>query len=107
METDHRERTAETIKKAKKDFALDFPLLVDETAQDEKILNAITAREKDQLESIFHPYRSHRSHLTTRLGLLFYNDKIVVPEAMLTTIIAMLHQGHLSTTKMDESAEAC
>ena len=62
--------------------------------------------EKDQLENIFYPYRPHRSHLTTRFGLLFYNDKIVVPQAMRTTIIAMLHQGHPSTTKMDQSAEA-
>ena len=53
METDHRERTAETIKKAEKDFALDLPLLVDETARDEKILIAITVIKKDQLESIF------------------------------------------------------
>ena len=102
METDHRERTDETIKKAEKDFPLDLPLLADETVRDEKILNAITAIEKDHLESIFYPYRPHRSHLTTRFGLLFYNDKIVVPEAMRTTIIAMLHQGHPSTTKMDQ-----
>ena len=67
METDHRERTAETKTKAEKDFALDLPLLVDETARDEKIVNAITAIEKDQLESIFYPYRPHRSHLTTRI----------------------------------------
>ena len=95
METDRRERTAETIKKAEKDFALDLLILVDETAI-----------EKNQLESIFYPYRPYRSHLTTRFGLLFYNAKIVVPEAMRTTVIAMLHQGHPSTTKMDRSAEA-
>ena len=55
METDRRERTAERMKKAEKDFTFDLPLLVDETARDEKILNAITAIEKDQLESIFYP----------------------------------------------------
>ena len=52
METDRQERTAETLKKAEKDFALDLPLIVDETARDKMILNAITAIEKDQLESI-------------------------------------------------------
>ena len=106
METEHKERTSETIKKAEKDFALDLPTLVEETARDEKILNAIAAIEKDQLENIFYPYHPHRDHLTTRFGLLFYNDKIVVPEAMRTTIIAMLHHGHPSTAKMDQSAEA-
>ena len=94
METDHKERTTEIIKKAEKEFALDLPLLVDETARDVKILITITGIETDQLESIFYPYRTHRSHLTTRFGLLFYNDKIGIPEPMRTTIIAMLHQGH-------------
>ena len=81
-------------------------MLVDETARDMKILNAIAAIEKEHLEDIFYPYRPHRSHLTTKFRLLFYNDKIVIPETMRTTIIVMLHQEHPSTTKMDKSAEA-
>ena len=81
-------------------------MLVDETARDVKILSAIAAIEKDQPEDIFYPYRPHRSHLTTRFGLMFYHDKSVIPEAMRTTIIAMLHQGHPSAAKMDQSAAA-
>ena len=48
-------------------------MLVDETARVMKIPNAIAAVEKGQFEGIFYPYRPHRSHLTTRFGLLFYN----------------------------------
>ena len=81
-------------------------MLVDETARDVMILSAIAAIEKDQPEDIFYPYRPHRSHLTTRFGLMFYHDKSVIPEAMRTTIIAMLHQGHPSAAKMDQSAAA-
>ena len=81
-------------------------MLVEETARETKILNAVTAVEKNQIEEIFYPYRPHRHHLTTRFGLLFYNDKIVIPEAMRSTIIAMLHQGHPSATKMDQSSAA-
>ena len=99
LDDEHNERTEETIKKAEKDFALDLPMLVEETAKHTKILNAITAVEKNQIEEIFYPYRPHRHHLTTRFGLLFYNDKIVIPEAMRSTIIAMLHQGHPSATR--------
>ena len=100
------ENTANVIKKAEKDFALDLPLLVDERARDIKILNVITAIEKQQLENTFYPYRPHRLHLSTRFGLLFYNDKIVIPENMRTTIIAMLHQGHTPAAKVDGLAEA-
>ena len=80
--------------------------MVDETARDIKILNAKAEIEKQQLDSIFYPYRPHRLHLSTRFGLLFYNDKIVSPENMRTTIIAMLHHGHISAAKMDHLAEA-
>ena len=94
MNEEQKESTTETIRKAEKDFALDLPLLVDETAGDVKILNAITTIESGNLENLFHPYRPHRELLTTRLGLLFYNDRIVIPETMRSTIIAKLHHGH-------------
>ena len=104
--TNQNESTEEAIKRAEKDFALDLPLLVDETARDVKILNAIAAIEKQQLDNIFYPYRPHRLHLSTRFGLLFYNDKIVIPENMRTKVIAMLHHGHASTAKMEQLSEA-
>ena len=70
------------------------------------MLNAIAAIESQQLDSIFYPYRPHRSHLSTSFGLLFYNDRIVIPENMRTTVIAMLHHGHTSAGKMEKLAEA-
>ena len=106
LNNEHNERTEETIKRAEKDFALDLLMLVEDTVRDVKILNAITAIERIQIEEVFYPYRPHRYRLTTRFGLLFYNDKIVIPEAMRTTIIAMLHQGHPSATKRDQSSTA-
>ena len=59
LDSKKTENTANVIKKAEKDFALDLPLLVDETARDITILNAITAIEKQQLGNIFYPYRPH------------------------------------------------
>ena len=100
------EKTAEAINKAEKDFSADLRLLVDETARDTKLLDVIIALETDQPDSIFYPNRSHRKHLFTRFGLLFYNDKIVIPKAMRSTLIVLLHQGHVSINKMDQSAEA-
>ena len=103
---DQNKKTAQAIQRAERDFALDLPLLVDETARDIKILNAIAAFEKQQLDSIFYPYRPHRLHLSTRFGLLFYNNKIVIPENMRTTIIAMLHHVNIAAAKMDQLVEA-
>ena len=106
LSTDQNENTEEAIKKAEKDFALDLRLLVDETSRDIKILNAIAAIEKQQLDSIFNPYRPHRLHLSTRFGLLVYNDKIIIPENIRTTVIAMLHHGHTSAVKLEQLSEA-
>ena len=106
LNPEQNEKTSEVIKKAQQDFALDLPLLVDETARDFKILNAIAAIKKNQLERIFYPFRPHGQHLSTRFGLLFYNGKMVIPENIRTTIIAMLHQGHTSAGKLDQLAEA-
>ena len=92
--------------KAEREFAMDLPMLVEETAQNTKILDAIIALETGNRDGIFYPYRPHREHLETRFGLLFYNDRIVIPEAMRPTIITMLHNGHVSINKMDKSAEA-
>ena len=103
---ERNEKTAETIRRAERDFSMDLPLLVEETAQDAKILDAIIALEAGKEDGIFYPYQPHREHLETRLGLLFYNDRIVMPEAMRSTIIALLHSGHVSINKMDKSAEA-
>ena len=85
---------------------MDLPLLVEETAQDTKILDAIVALKTGNSENIFYPYQPHREHLETRFAPLFYNDKNVIPEAMRSTIVAMLHQGHVSINTMDQSAEA-
>ena len=104
LDDNQNEHTEETIKRAEKDFALDLPMLVDETARDVKILSAIAALEKDRPEDIFSIYRPHRSHLTARFGLLLYNDNIIIPENMRTTVIALLQQGHPSATKMDQLA---
>ena len=99
------EKTSEAIKKAEKEFSMDLPLLVDETARDTKILDAIIALETGRSDNIFYPYDPHREYLTTRFGLLFYNDKIIISEELRSTLIAMLLQGHVTVNKMDQSAE--
>ena len=85
---------------------MDLPLLVAETAGNAKTLNAITAIENCQIDHISYPYRPHREHLTTQFGLLFCNDKIVIPGAMRSSLIAMLHRGRVAVSKMDQAPEA-
>ena len=82
LKDSQNDKTAEAIRMAEKDFSVDLPLLVDETAKDNKILDAIIALEIGQPDKIFYPYRPHREHLATCFGLLLYIDKIIILEAM-------------------------
>ena len=102
LDPEQNEKTAEVIKKAEKDFALELPLLVDETA----ILYRKSLSKNNNWRTFFYLYCPHRTHLSTTFGLLFYNDKIVIPENTRTKFTAMLHQGHISAAKMDQLAEA-
>ena len=102
---DRNKITAEMIKKADKDFCMNLPSLVEMTAQDTKMLDAIISLESGRPDDIFYSYRPNRDHLETRFGLLFHNDKIVIPEDLRSTIFAMLHQGNVSINKIDQSAE--
>ena len=55
MEMERNEKTTEAIQNAEKNFALDLPLLVEETARDDKILRAIATIEADQTHFMFYP----------------------------------------------------
>ena len=69
-------------------------------------MSTISAIENERPDLIYHPYRNHAEHLTTRFGLLFYNERIVIPENLRGMLLAMLHQGHPASTRMELSAEA-
>ena len=52
------EKTTESIETAEKEFAMDLPLLVDETAEDAKILKTITSIANYRTDDIFYPISS-------------------------------------------------
>ena len=56
LEKEQNEKTTEAIQRAEKNFALDFPLLVDETAVDLKSFHTISAFETDRIDNIFYRY---------------------------------------------------
>ena len=100
-----KETIEDTVKKAEKDFALDLNMLAYESSIDEQIKRTIIALEDDRPTTIRPPVHIHSPHLNTRFGLLFYNDKIVIPEHIRNSVLAILHQGHVSITKMEDDAE--
>ena len=49
-------------------------------------------------------YLAHKKKLSSRFGLVFIEDKIIVPENLRTTIISLLHKGHPAINKMSLAA---
>ena len=106
LQDEQNEKHQKAIMKAEKVFSYGLAATSGRKSKRHEILDEIIALETGQSDSFFYHYRPHRENLTTRFGSLFYNDQIVIPEAMRSTPIAMLHQEHVSTNKMDQSAEA-
>ena len=80
-------------------------MLVEETARDVKIINAISALEFSQIESISIA-STEATLLTDSVCYFTMNCIFIIPEAMRTTIVAMLHHGHAAADKMENAAGA-
>ena len=50
-------------------------------------------------------YKEHHKHLYTRFGIVFYDDKIVTPQALRRTVITLLHKGHPAINNMSAAAK--
>lgn len=49
-------------------------------------------------------YYKFRSEITVDEGLVFLNHRIIIPTTLRLNIMKMLHEGHLGTTKMKQTA---
>ena len=50
-------------------------------------------------------YKEYKNHLSTRFGVVFSDDKIIIPQALRRTIITLLHKGHPAINKMSAAAK--
>ena len=70
--------TAATVREAEKKFSTDLALLIKETTNDPKLLKTLVALERQQHDLIPEEYNGYKKRLSTRFGLVFYEDRIVV-----------------------------
>ena len=98
-------KTDKTVQEVEKTFATDLSLLIKETAKDETLRKTLVTLEMQKLDELPEDYRIFKNKLSTRFGLVFYEDNIIVPKGLRTTIITLLHKGHPASTKMQLSAK--
>ena len=90
----------QTVRDVEKNFSTDLHLLTKETCNDPTLLKTLVCLERQQPEEIPEDYKIFKNKLSTRFGLVFFEDNIVVPKGLRTTIITLLHKGHPAINKM-------
>ena len=75
-----------------------------ETTNDPILLKTLVCLERQQHELIPEEYQMHRRKLSSRFGLVFIEDKIIVPKNLRATVISLLHKGHPAINKMTLAA---
>ena len=95
----------ETIRQAEQNFTTDLKTIATETTNDEKLLKTLVCLERRTLEQIPDDYKTYYKQLSTRFGVVFYDDRIKKPKSLRTTIIMLLHKGHAAINKMTTAAK--
>ena len=95
----------ETIRQAEQKFTMDLKTIATETTNNEKLLKTLVCVERSTLEQIPDDYKQHSKQLSTRFGVVFYDDQIIIPKSLRTTIIMLLHKGHAAINKVTTAAK--
>ena len=75
-----------------------------ETTNDPSLLKTLVCLERQQYDNIPEIYTVYKKKLSTTNGLVFYEDQIIVPKNLQTTVVSLLHKKHPAITKMSMAA---
>ena len=92
------------VRESEKNFSTELQLLMTETTNDPTLLKMLVCLERQQQDNIPEEYQPIRKKLSTRYGLVFYEDRIIVPKTLRTMVISLLRKGHTAVNKMSMAA---
>ena len=72
----------ETNRQAEQQFATDLRTIAKETTDNEKLLKTLLCLERKTLEQIPEEYKAYQRQLSTRFGVVFYDDRIIIPKSL-------------------------
>ena len=81
----------ETTRQAEQKFTTDLKTIAIETTNDEKVLKTLVCLERRTLEQIPDDYKPYYKQLSTRFGVVFYDDRIIIPKSLRTTLINVMN----------------
>ena len=92
------------VRETEKQFATNLQLLMTENTNDPRLLKTLVCLDRQQHDNIPEEYSPYKKKLSSRYGLVFYEDKITGPKNLRTTVISLLHKGHSAINKMSMAA---
>ena len=95
----------ETIRQAEQKFTSDLKIIATETTNDGKLLKTSVCLERRSIDQIPEEYRQYQKQLSIRFGVVFFEDRIIIPKSLRNTIIMLLHKGHAAINKMTTAAK--
>ena len=84
---------------------LDLKTLIAKSAMDAELNRVKLALNREDRNMALEHYRPHFENISSKWGLTFLNDKIVVPTELREKLLDTLHFGHAGTSKMTAEAK--
>ena len=95
----------QAVRETEKNFSTDLQQLMTETTNNPNLLKTLVCLEKQQHEMIPEEYRTHRRKLSSRFGLVFMEDRIIVPKNLLAINTLSLAARQFWWPKMAEAIQ--
>ena len=89
----------ETLRQAEQMFASDLKTIATETTNDDKLLKTQVCLGRKTVNQIPEEYKQYIKNLSTRFGLMFFDDEILIPKNLRNTVITRLHKGTHQITR--------
>ena len=70
----------------------------------EKLIKSLVCLERRNLEQIPEEYKQYKKNFSTRFGVFFYDDEIIIPKQLRQTVIMLLHKGHPASNNLNHAA---
>ena len=95
----------ETVRQAEQKFATYLKTIAMETTNGDKLLKTLICLEGKTINQIPEESKQYTKDRSTRFGVMFYDDKIIIPKKLRNTVITLLQKVQLSINKMTHAAK--
>ena len=96
----------ETIRQAGQKFTTDLNTIITQTTNDENLLKPLVCLERRTIEQFPNEYEPYQKQLSATFGVVFYDDRIIIPEALMNTIKMVFYKWHAAISKMTTAAKS-